>query len=204
MTPAERGDRVRVLYIAGFPRSGSTLLERILGSEADFFSCGEVRRIWERGFLANELCSCGEPFLSCPFWTEVIDRAFGGPAEVDVQGMAAAIDGAQNRSARWALVARRSLRRAGTRRGLFDQVLPTLYRAIADVSGRATLVDSSKDSTYGLILATTPAIDVEVIHLVRDSRAVAYSWQRRRRRPEIVDREEFMPLIRPSGTAVGW
>ena len=73
-----------------------------------------------------------------------------------------------------------------------------------EVSGAPAIVDSSKDSTYALLLSTIEGLEVEIVHLVRDSRAVAFSWQRRRRRPEIVDREEYMPVIRPAGAAAGW
>ena len=73
-----------------------------------------------------------------------------------------------------------------------------------EVSGAPAIVDSSKDSTYALLLSTIEGLEVEIVHLVRDSRAVAFSWQRRRRRPEIVDREEYMPMIRPAGAAAGW
>ena len=206
LAPAAQGNgqAVKVLYIVGFPRSGSTLLERLLGNEGGMFSAGELRRVWERGFLANELCSCGEPFLSCPFWTEVVEEAFGGPAQVDARAMAASIAALGDRRVRWREIGRRLLSPAAAATRPFDRVLLDLYRAIVAVSGAPALVDSSKDSAYALLLSRAPGIEVEIVHLVRDSRAVAYSWQRRRRRPEVVDREAFMPLVRPSGTAVGW
>lgn len=196
---------VKVLYIAGYPRSGSTLLERLLDDEGDLVSVGELRRVWERGFLANELCSCGAPFHSCPFWTEVVKEAFGGPAGVDAEAMAAAVHSLATRRGRWRAVGRRvggGPPPAGD--GPFDEVLARLYRGVLTVSGSSAVVDSSKDSTYGFVLAGTAGIEVDMVHLVRDSRAVAYSWQRRRRRPEIVGRAEYMPTIRPSGAAVGW
>lgn len=195
---------VKVLYIVGFPRSGSTLLERLLGEQAGLFSAGEMGRIWERGFLGNELCSCGQPFRSCSFWTSVVDQAFGGPGGVNVEAMAATIDGLGCRRTRWNEISRRLLSSDGSPPSALDEVLLALYRAILTVSGAPALVDSSKDSAYALMLAKTAGIDVDVVHLVRDSRAVAYSWQRRRRRPEIVGRDEFMPLVRPAGSATGW
>jgi hypothetical protein len=56
--------------------------------------------------------------------------------------------------------------------------LQQLYRAIQCVSGARVLIDSSKVPTYGLILSRTSDIHLSVLHLVRDSRAVAYSWLR--------------------------
>lgn len=195
---------VKVLYIVGFPRSGSTLLERLLSEDAGLLPAGELRRIWERGFLGNELCSCGQPFLSCPFWTTIVNEAFGGPDGVDAVAMASAIAALETRRTRRREIARRLTSSSRSSPGPLDETLLALYRAIAKVSGAPALVDSSKDSAYAFLLSNIEGIDIHVVHLVRDSRAVAHSWQRRRRRPEIVDREAFMPLIRPTGSAAGW
>ena len=197
---------VKVLYIAGAPRSGSTLLERLLGGQEGLVPAGELRRIWERGFLADQLCSCGAPFRSCPYWGKVVDAAFGGLDGVDASALASAVDSFETRRGRWREVGRRILPAVGRRgdRDLFSNILPRLYRAILSVSGASAVIDSSKDTTYGLVLSTMEDIEPRVVHLVRDSRAVAYSWQRRRRRPEIVDREEYMPVARPTSTALGW
>jgi len=193
---------VKILYIVGFPRSGSTLLDRLIAANAGLLSAGEVRRIWERGLIADELCGCGRPFSSCPFWTEVVREAFGGPDGVDAASMASTVNSLDGRRARWGEIARRVLGDGSG--GDFDRTLLRLYRSMLEVSGAAAIVDSSKDSTYALLLSTIAGVEVEIIHLVRDSRAVAFSWQRRRRRPEVVDREEYMPVIRPAGAAAGW
>ena len=196
---------VKVLYIAGAPRSGSTVLERLLGEQEGLVPAGELRRIWARGFLANQLCSCGAPFRSCPYWGKVVDAAFGGPDGVDANAVASAAASVETRRDRWREVARRVLPLPRRSDGdLFSDVLPPLYRAILSVSGAAAVIDSSKDTTYGLVLSTIPDVEIRVVHLVRDSRAVAYSWQRRRRRPEVVDREEYMPVARATSTALGW
>ncbi len=193
---------MKIHYIVGFPRSGSTLLDRHIAANGGLLSAGEVRRVWERGLLGDELCGCGQPFSSCPFWSRVIEAAFGGPEGVDAASMASAINALDGRRARWEEVARRVLGAGGERD--LDRTLLRLYRAMLEVSGAPAIVDSSKDSTYALLLSTIEGIEVEIVHLVRDSRAVAFSWQRRRRRPEVVGREEYMPVIRPAGAAAGW
>jgi hypothetical protein len=47
-------------------------------------------------------------------------------------------------------------------------------------------------------------VDVRVVHLVRDSRAVAFSWRRVRRRPEITWREQDMPRFPVLRSALAW
>jgi hypothetical protein len=61
----------------------------------------------------------------------------------------------------------------------YTTILKTLYRAVSQVSGRSVIVDSSKGMPCALVLRQTPGLDLRLIHLVRDSRGVAYSWSKR-------------------------
>src|SRR5438105_15565281 len=63
-----------VLFIGGEGRSGSTLLDRMLGQLPGFFSTGELREVWNRGLIENLDCGCGLSFRSCSFWTAVGDE----------------------------------------------------------------------------------------------------------------------------------
>ncbi|MGH2812195.1 MAG: hypothetical protein ACRDI1_05730, partial [Actinomycetota bacterium] len=86
---------VRVLYIGGAGRSGSTLLDLMLGQLPGFFAAGELKYVWDRGLLRNELCGCGSSFRECPFWTAVGTEAFGGWDALDaaeVSRLATAVD----------------------------------------------------------------------------------------------------------------
>jgi hypothetical protein len=53
-----------------------------------------------------------------------------------------------------------------------------LYRAIADVSGRPIIVDSSAIPMRALALSLMPEIDLKLIHMVRDGRGVAWSLKK--------------------------
>jgi len=53
-----------------------------------------------------------------------------------------------------------------------------LYRAIQEHAGCRLIVDTSKYPTYSYLLRLLPALDIRAVHLVRDARATAYSWQR--------------------------
>ena len=195
---------VRVVFIAGYARSGSTLLERLLGQIDGFESFGELRHIWFRSFVDNQLCGCGRPFRECPFWGEVVDRAFGGFAKVDAAAIGklkrsvdAFVHIPRILSGRWT----RSFRR---RMAAYGERLSALYGAIQSVSGATWIVDATKDPQHAYILASTPGFDVRVIHLVRDSRAVVFSWRRTRRRPEIHWEPRDMPRYPGVRTVVAW
>ena len=63
------------------------------------------------------------------------------------------------------------------RAGEFPSMVERLYHGIASATGSRIIVDSSKEPHYSYILRTRPSLDVFFLHLVRDPRAVAYSWR---------------------------
>jgi Sulfotransferase family len=198
--------RPAVVYIGGSGRSGSTVLARKLGQEPGFASVGELRYLLERGVLYNHLCGCGEPFRGCSFWTEVFAQVLGGFDQLRCEQLAAR--GQKVDRIRYiALMALPPRRRpAGFQARLQEhgQFLLKLYSTIARVAGAEIIVDSSKDPSYAFVLRSVAALDVSVVHLVRDSRAVAYSWTRTKVRPEIHWKVEYMRKRRPSRAAGIW
>ena len=174
------GSRVKVVYVAGSGRSGSTVLANILGQHEGFFAVGELRYVWERGVLENCVCGCQRRFRDCPVWSQVVRRLLGDPGEAALRSLIRARDRALPPS-RLPVAAspwgRPLLRRRA--HGYLD-VLARLYRTIVEVSGCRVLVDSSKSPTYGYLLQLVPGVDLHVVHLVRDARAVAYSMRRPR------------------------
>ena len=192
----------KVLFIAGLGRSGSTLLDTLLGQIDGFFSTGELRFIWDRGFGQNQLCGCGKPFKECDFWIKVVNEAFGGFQNVDHKRLESLSDAAEQRASKWVSFSAESVLQAPYEE-YFD-ASRRLYQAIRKVSGCQIIVDSSKFVTYGFVLATIPGIDLFTVHLVRDSRAVAYSWRRKKVRPEIQGEQHYMGQRRILGSAGRW
>lgn len=56
------------VYIAGYGRSGSTVLDIILGSKEGFFSSGELTYLFEDFETPGRFCACGKNYLSCEVW----------------------------------------------------------------------------------------------------------------------------------------
>jgi hypothetical protein len=181
----------KVLFIGGVGRSGSTLLDMLLGQIDGFCSTGEMRFIWDRGFGHNQLCGCGRPFRECDFWMDVVREAFGGFENVNYERLAALRDSIERRIIT-KRVSFKTLSEILTSYDEYCNAYRNLYRAIHKVSGCEIIVDSSKHVAHGYILATIPEIDLFTIHLVRDSRAVAYSWRRKKVRPEIHGGQHYM------------
>jgi hypothetical protein len=60
----------RLVYIGGYGRSGSTLLERLLARNANIVACGEVvRHAHPTYFKRKRMCTCGLSASDCPVWS---------------------------------------------------------------------------------------------------------------------------------------
>lgn len=173
-----------MLYIGGWGRSGSTLLECVLARVEGTVALGEVVWLWERGLRRDELCACGEPFGSCPFWREVGDTAFGGWDKVDPDRMAVLKDAVDRQRRIPQSVRRRPSASFRARAVEYAEHFDRVHRAAAAVSGARVVVDSSKEVPTALVLSHLDDHDLRVLHIVRDSRGVAYSWSKVVARPE--------------------
>ena len=191
-----------MLFVGGFGRSGSTLLERAVGELADACPLGELVHLWERGLGKNELCGCGRPFRECPFWSEVGQIAFGGWENFDTDRALAlkhAVD--RNRMLPRLLL---TWRFGQFRRDLRDYVAlyDAIYAAAAKISGAKVVVDSSKHASLAMCLRRASTSRVRIVHVVRDSPAVVYSWTKVVARPEAAD--DVMAQYTPLRAAMWW
>lgn len=195
-----------VAFIGGFGRSGSTLLELILAQLPGVCALGEVVHLWERGVRRDERCGCGVPFSRCPFWTDVGKRAFGGWEHVDIdaiQALAAAVD--RMRFIPLSVAARPGGRRHSAMRE-YAAYFAQVYEAAAEITDASVVIDSSKHASTAYVLRRDPAIPLRVVHIVRDSRGVAYSWTKRMRRPEADESSAYALMSRfpPWRAALLW
>jgi Sulfotransferase family len=168
---------VSVIYIAGMGRSGSTIVDQLLGARPGYFSGGELDKVWRCGVLEDWLCACREPFSSCAFWSKVRSA---DPALLTTEAALATVRYQDRTLSRlmypfWWKGGRRRITNR-TPPAYFHRMI-RLYRAVALASGCSVIVDSSKHPGYAHLLLKSGAVSrVRLVHLVRDPRAVAYSW----------------------------
>lgn len=205
------GARSRVAYILAPSHSGSTLLALLLASHPDVCTVGELNlaAIDDR---ERYLCSCRARLIDCPFWQAIAARMREGGVAFDVtragtdfrrvgsayvdQVMRPLHRGAMGERVRDAALAlsaawRREYPAIQQRNG-------ALVASVLAQTGAAVVVDSSKIGIRLKFLLRNPALDVRVIRLVRDGRAVALTYLDPARFADAGD-----PALRGGGTGGG-
>lgn len=170
---APRGKPLTVVYIAGDGRSGSTLLDRLIGAYPGTFSCGELGNLLQSAAAPDEYCACGSLAGECSFWRDVLEQWHGS------------VPGFSEREYRLLQLRYERLRSLlrpfnGMNTGSpsfrrYAQYTRALFDTIAERSGASVIIDSSKGPARALALSRVPGLDLHMLHLVRDVRGVAYS-----------------------------
>lgn len=193
--------RVKVLYVAGFSRCGSTLLGSLLGQLDGFFNLGEARMIWQRSLIDDRHCGCGVQFSECDTWRRIMDRFQSVRPGVPAAAMAEAV-GKLTRTRSLPITSRVAYARNEAIRdaGALEDAVTALYESVQVVTGARVLIDTSKVPMYAYMLRHS-GLDVRVAHLVRDPRAVAVS---RLIPKQHVDQASTMGGVSIFNTAVTW
>lgn len=187
-----------VVYIMSDNRSGSTLLDQLLGSHPEVFSLGEVHHLPAYATRDRSLydpvhplvCSCGVGLEDCPFWSEVqkcVSIPFG---ELAVRFVAAQIREGRAFGNLRARISRRLLRRHPgllrsrlVSRALGGNRIATDSFAVFDaalrVSGARFVVDSSKSPFRMRMLYNAHPERMRIIRFARHYRGVVRSKMKR-------------------------
>ena len=195
---------VRVVEITGLERSGSTILDLVLGNHPDIESVGEVGNLTLNGWISREslrgidpkrlrvpICTCGgrldvvyvdAPEDACPFWSSV-RREWVERTDPDSIETYPRLRGYFERT-KPKLLVQQYLRLLYERRRRsapfrsYTRLTRTFFESIRAVSGKPVIVDSTKSPVRACALGMTPGIDLYVIHLVRDGRGVIASLRK--------------------------
>ncbi len=191
-SPEVVGRRVRYVCIPGSPYTGSTLLGTILDEHPQCASIGAAIGLLPTANLATYRCSCGKLFRDCEFWNDIAarTRALGHPVNVfQTNFWKTHLRLSQNnlinamlvRSLKWdplnrlrdtVVFSSPKIRAVISETGWASWSLAT---AVLEKTGKSVFVDTARDHQRPKYLAMHPALDIRVIHLVRDPRGNAAS-----------------------------
>jgi Sulfotransferase family len=191
-------NKVKVLFIAGTGRNGSTLLGDVLGQANGFTNVGELLDLgWNLG-PGRPTCGCGAALPECDQWAAVLKEAFGGMDQSFVAHMLRLRFEESFRANIIKLATSSGTRELHQRLARNIEELERLFRAIQKLFKSAVIVDSSKQPLYLHLLQSIDAIDLYVVHLVRDPRALAYAFLHR------LVREGYVLHMTPLQTSAYW
>jgi len=180
---------LRVLYILGTGHCGSTILSFALDTHPEIVCLGEAKpnvQIQRRG-PSEFACSCGESVRDCSLWQRIFER-------VQQDGFRFSADDwsndyrYRNRLLNRAFETRLALRfdpwasrvpGHRWRNHRIDRVNVSLIRAALELRGAEVFADASKRPSRLVRLLNIGALDVKVLHLIRDVRAFVASHKRR-------------------------
>jgi len=149
-------DLIQLVYITGRGHSGSTLLDLLISAHSEVVSVGEAKCLVTR---PDEPCTCGAvTVFECPFW-EKVDARLRSEAglrlrDIDIDSPDEAVFAAHNRA---------------------------FFQAVAAVTGKRIILDSSKTVDRLEALLEAQILPVHAIHLVRSPHGVVYSNSKRGR-----------------------
>ena len=75
-------DRPKVIYVLGCGRSGTTILDILLGNHSGIFSVGELNNYFY-AWSTKSFCSCGSRVTNCKIWKNIGKNIFDCGSEYD-------------------------------------------------------------------------------------------------------------------------
>jgi hypothetical protein len=166
---------MKVVYILGVGRSGSTILDTVLSNHPQIEGAGEFISSM-RQIMHQKYCACGNRANECPFWSEVLEEWKHLAPSANMQEYIM-LQKKYEHVSRWILPSQaQGYLVSGFER--YAEETYALFRALQSVSGKRIIVDSSKHRGRALALSRIPEIDLHFIHLVRDVRGVVWSLKK--------------------------
>lgn len=208
--PAADAPRLKVVYILGSSRSGSTLLDTLIGNADRTLSAGELGHLFwafdaARAGKTSALswCSCGRLVTDCPVWSTVWAEL---ATRYDLKELSRQTDRFETivRSAPTDVLAPVVLRGA-LRRHL--EALVFTVRSLARITDVRAVVDSSKCPSRAWLYSRLPSesFDLRFLHVVRDGPTVVSSAVTHFEPSEVEGRPApYPPLLAVATATLHW
>jgi hypothetical protein len=198
--PAANSDKLTYVYLTSIQHSGSTLIAFLLGAHPEIATVGEFGSVFRPEWFSRIKCSCGEPLFECSFWKTWQDDAKRAGLDFKPGAMGVNVfepeystsffdkllvhyspHRAIDRIRDAAYVCLRSRRRKFA--AAADRSV-RLARLLCQRQQAQAFLDTTKPVQQIRVLGRHPQIDLKVISLIRDGRAVMKS---------LIEKEGYSP-----------
>ncbi|MEX1028192.1 MAG: sulfotransferase [Candidatus Paceibacterota bacterium] len=147
-----------IIYIAGYGRSGSTLLDVTLNAHPEIFGAGELTWLFRRA-ADGHACTCGIRLEECEIWGKVLASVRNELPDQSLESLAAITLQCER------LLPIRS------RSDIYDRAWSVALDQLRRITGCEWIVDSSKSNRIGLhryqLLSQLFHQRIRMLHLVR-------------------------------------
>jgi len=191
---------IPVIYILSTGRSGSTILDLLLGMHPAIWTLGEAQMLPSEVRENLKPCGCGKPVNECYFWRLILDSINFGEGNYPIEFFRKSRK--DGKAVRWRylkdILCRKTsykLSKAAQEYGQNNAVFFEIVKNTAEESigyQLCWLVDASKDIYRLFWLQQSPLFNIRVIQLIKDPRAFVYSMTRN-------DPDNWSRVIRFSG-----
>ena len=170
----------KVVYIGGYGRSGSTLLDIYIGNHDTFFSLGELMQI-TRDTIKDEYCSCLAKIGECEFWAPVM-KAWEEQRQLSMKKFKA-YDDTYRLSLRNGLFHFKAIFKKDKQLAQYHEDYRLLIKLIQEKSQANYLVDSSKNPfrllLYKRILPKKNIVSIQIYrHCTRVLNSYRKPWKK--------------------------
>jgi hypothetical protein len=181
--------KIRLVYILAASHSGSTLLAMLLGAHPQVCTVGEIKAT-SLGDVDKYRCSCRQKIYDCPFWRRISDDMARRGLSIDFGNMGTDFRSIDSRYARVLLKPLHRDRLPERIRDIALALSPVWRKRSEQIrrknvnfmdsilahTGKRVIVDSSKVGIRLKYLLKMDELDVRVVRVVRDGRAVALTY----------------------------
>jgi len=163
--------KIKVIYISGIGRSGSTLLDAVISTNHKVFSVGEI---YKYNYLKKEnlLCSCGKKFSECFFWQNFLQDNSKIINRMNIKDYLIILNYLYN-----PFKEKIKFKNKSNNYKLFKRIKESLPK------NKEYILDSSKDVARLIEFDNDPRFNLYNITIFRDGRAVANSFNQKTQGP---------------------
>jgi hypothetical protein len=167
--------KIKIIYLLGAGRSGTTLLGTILNSHSKICTIGEMHQFPDY-LLNNKACSCGDKLTQCEFWRTIIKLTdFSG---IDLENLERTVKQKESHTNILKLLFKTKVDEP------YLKFHNLIFESISKQHKEQLLLDSSKYIARYLLLKKSDKLNIKGIYVTRDVRGVINSFSKKVQTPK--------------------